>query len=142
MSEVSKPRPEFRNLNLFQDIPSYRLPLAALVSILHRVSGLLMFLLLPLVIWLFDKSISSEVSFAKFTAAFNSGLWIFPGWIIKLVVLALIWAFLHHLCAGLRHLYLDVTHRTTIPFGRQSAVAVLAVSGVLTLIFGLKLLFF
>ena len=82
MSEVSKPRPQYRNLNLFTDVRTYRLPLAGLVSILHRVSGFLMFLLLPFIIWLFDKSISSEISFGQFSAAFSAGLWIFPGWFV------------------------------------------------------------
>lgn len=139
MSEASKPRPEFRNLNVFSDLTTYRMPLAAWTSILHRVSGALMFLLLPLIIWLFDKSVSSEISFGQFSAAFSAGLWFFPGWFIKLVVLALIWAYLHHILAGVRHLILDVTHRTTKPFGRQTAAGVLVASVLLTLILGAKL---
>ncbi len=139
MSEVSKPRPQYRNLNLFTDVRTYRLPLAALVSILHRLSGFLMFALLPLIIWLFDKSISSEISFGQFSAAFSAGLWIFPAWFVKLVVLALIWSYLHHLFAGVRHLYLDVSHRTTKEFGRQSAAVVLVAAIVLTVILGAKL---
>ncbi len=139
MSEVSKPRPQYRNLNLFTDVRTYRLPLAALVSILHRLSGFLMFALLPLIIWLFDKSISSEISFGQFSAAFSAGLWIFPAWFVKLVVLALIWSYLHHLFAGVRHLYLDVSHRTTKEFGRQSAAVVLVAAVVLTVILGAKL---
>ena len=139
MSEVSKPRPQYRNLNLFTDVRTYRLPLAGLVSILHRVSGFLMFVLLPFIIWLFDKSISSEISFGQFSAAFSAGLWIFPGWFIKLVVLALIWSYLHHLFAGVRHLYLDVSHRTTKEFGRHSAATVQVASFALTVILGAKL---
>lgn len=139
MSESAKPRPEFRNINIFNDVRTYRMPLAAWVSILHRVSGALMFLLLPFILWLFDKSVSSEISFGQLTAALSAGLWIFPGWFVKLVVLALIWAYLHHLIAGLRHLYLDATHKTTKEFGRQSAVATLAVSVLLTLLLGAKL---
>ena len=54
MSEAPKPRPEFRNINIFNDVRTYRLPLAGWVSILHRASGALMFLLLPFIIWLFD----------------------------------------------------------------------------------------
>ena len=88
MSEVAKPRPEYRNINALGDLPSYRWPLAALVSGAHRLSGVLMFLLLPFILWLFDKSVSSEISFGQFTAAFSSGLGIFGGWFIKLVVLA------------------------------------------------------
>ena len=140
MTELAKKkRPEFRNLNLFSDVRTYRLPLAGFISILHRVSGMLMFILLPLVIWMFDTSVSSEISFARFSAAFNVGLGFVPGWFIKLVTQALIWAYLHHLAAGVRHLYLDVSHKTTKDFGRQSAVATLVFSIGLTLILGAKL---
>ena len=58
MSEVVKPRPEFRNINALSDLPGYRWPLAALVSGMHRISGVLMFLLLPFILWMFDKSVS------------------------------------------------------------------------------------
>ena len=140
MTELAKKkRPEFRNLNLFSDVRTYRLPLAGFISILHRVSGMLMFILLPLVIWMFDTSVSAEISFGRFSAAFNVGLGFVPGWFIKLVTLALIWAYLHHLAAGVRHLYLDVSHKTTKDFGRQSAVATLVFSIGLTLILGAKL---
>ncbi len=140
MTELAKKkRPEFRNLNLFSDVRTYRLPLAGFISILHRVSGMLMFILLPLVIWMFDTSVSSEISFGRFSAAFNVGLGFVPGWFIKLVTLALIWAYLHHLAAGVRHLYLDVSHNTTKDFGRQSAVATLVFSIGLTLFLGAKL---
>ena len=140
MTELAKKkRPEFRNLNLFSDVRTYRLPLAGFISLLHRVSGMLMFILLPLVIWMFDTSVSSEISFGRFSAAFNVGLGFVPGWFIKLVTLALIWAYLHHLAAGVRHLYLDVSHKTTKDFGRQSAVATLVFSIGLTLILGAKL---
>ena len=139
MSEAPKPRPEFRNINIFNDVRTDRLPLAGWVSILHRASGALMFLLLPFIIWLFDKSISSEISFGQFSAAFSAGLGVFPAWFVKLVVLALIWAYLHHLLAGVRHLYLDVSHRTTKTFGRQSAIATIGASVLLTLVLGAKL---
>jgi succinate dehydrogenase / fumarate reductase cytochrome b subunit len=66
-------RPEFRNINALTDLPSYRLPPAGWVSILHRISGFIMFLLMPFIIWMFDTSISSEISFEKFKAAFNIG---------------------------------------------------------------------
>lgn len=139
MSEAAKPRPEFRNINALRDLPTYRWPLAALVSGAHRISGVLMFLLLPFILWLFDKSVSSEISFGQFTAAFSAGLGIFPGWFIKLVALVLIWAYLHHLLAGLRHLYMDVSHNTTKEFGRQSAAATLVVSLLLLVVLGAKL---
>ena len=135
-----KKRPEFRNINAFTDLPSYRLPVAGIVSILHRVSGALMFILLPFILWMFDKSISSEISFSKFKGAFNIGILGLPGFIWKLVALALIWAYLHHSIAGLRHLWSDTHHSAvTKEFGKNSAVATLAISVGLTLILGAKL---
>ena len=139
MSEVAKPRPEYRNINVFTDVRTYRMPAAALVSILHRVSGALMFTLLPFIIWLFDKSVSSEISFGQFTSAFSAGLWIFPGWFVKLVVLALIWAYLHHFIAGVRHLYMDATHSVSKEFGKSSGAITLVLSVALTVILGAKL---
>ena len=139
MTELTKKRPEFRNINALSDLPSYRLPAAGIVSILHRISGALMFLLLPFIIWLFDTSVSSEYSFARFKAAFNIGLGVFPGWFIKLVALGLIWAYLHHLIAGVRHVYMDVNHAVTKEFGRSSAIVTLVLSVGLTLVLGAKL---
>ena len=139
MTELAKKRPEYRNINIFKDVRTYRMPIAAVVSILHRISGMIMFLLLPFVLWMFDTSLSSEISFAQFSAAFTAGLGFVPGWFIKLVVLALIWAYLHHLFAGVRHLYMDVSHNTTKDFGRRSAATVLVASLGLTLILGAKL---
>lgn len=139
MTELTKKRPEFRNINALSDLPSYRLPAAGIVSILHRISGALMFLLLPFIVWLFDKSVSSEISFAKFKSAMNLGIGIYPGWFIRLTLLALIWAYLHHLIAGLRHLYMDATHSVSREFGRSSAVATLAISLGLTVVLGAKL---
>jgi succinate dehydrogenase / fumarate reductase cytochrome b subunit len=139
MTDPVHNRPEFRNINAFADLPTYRLPAAGWVSILHRVSGALMFFLLPFIIWLFDKSISSEISFAKFKAAFNVGIGIYPAWFISLVTLALIWAYLHHLIAGLRHLYMDATHSVDKAFSRSSAVFTLVLSLGLTVLLGAKL---
>jgi succinate dehydrogenase / fumarate reductase cytochrome b subunit len=136
----SKKRPEFRNINAFTDLPSYRLPAAGWVSILHRISGAVMFALMPFIIWMFDASISSEISFARFTSAFNVGMLGLPGFIWKLVALALIWAFLHHFTAGLRHLWMDVSHKAVeLQFGKTSANAVLAISLTLTAVLGAKL---
>ena len=139
MSEVTQKRPEFRNINALKDLTTYRLPAAGIVSILHRISGAIMFLLLPFIIWLFDTSVSSEYSFARFKAAFNVGLGFVPGWFLKLVALALIWAYLHHLTAGLRHLYMDVHHAVSKEFGKSSAVATLVISLGLTAVLGAKL---
>lgn len=143
MTELATParpkRPEFRNINAFKDLPSYRWPLAAIVSGMHRISGLFMFLLLPFVIWLFDTSVSSEYSYARFSAAFGVGLGWLPGWFIKLVALGLIWAYLHHIIAGLRHLWMDVAHAVSKESGRRSAVLTLVLSLGLTAVLGAKL---
>ncbi|MBU3648423.1 MAG: succinate dehydrogenase, cytochrome b556 subunit [Limnohabitans sp.] len=139
MTQLAKKRPEFRNINALSDLPTYRLPAAGIVSILHRISGLIMFLLLPLIVWMFDTSVSSEISFAKFSAAFNVGLGFVPAVLVKVVVLGLIWAYLHHLIAGVRHVYMDVFHAVSKEFGKSSAVATLVLSLGLTAALGAKL---
>ncbi|MBL0945374.1 MAG: succinate dehydrogenase, cytochrome b556 subunit [Hydrogenophaga sp.] len=139
MPELTNKRPEFRNINAFKDLTTYRLPAAGWVSILHRVSGLLMFLLLPLIVWLFDTSVSSEISHDVFVGAFEGGIGFVPGWFLKLVVLALIWAYLHHFIAGVRHLWMDATHAVTKSFGKSSAVVTLVLSIGLTVVLGAKL---
>ena len=140
MTELAKKRPEYRNINIFKDVRTYRMPIAAVVSILHRISGMIMFLLLPFVLWMFDTSVSSEISFGRFTSAFTAGLGFVPGWFVKLVALALIWAYLHHLIAGLRHLWMDIDHHiVSKEFGRTSAAVTLVLSLGLTLVLGAKL---
>ena len=139
MTELTKKRPEFRNINALSDLPTYRLPAAGWVSILHRVSGALMFLLMPFIIWMFDTSLSSEFSYERFTSAFGAGIGFVPGWFIKLVALALIWAYLHHFIAGVRHLYMDMTHSVTKEFGKSSATVTLVLSIALTVGLGAKL---
>jgi succinate dehydrogenase / fumarate reductase, cytochrome b subunit len=140
MTVAQKQRPEFRNINAFKDLPTYRLPAPGWVSILHRISGVLMFLLLPFIIWLFDTSVSSEISFARFRNAFTNGLGFVPGVVVKLVVLALIWAYLHHFIAGLRHVWMDVSHAAVSKqFGGLSAKVTLVLSLVLTAVLGAKL---
>jgi len=121
------------------DLPTYRLPAAGFVSILHRISGLVMFLLLPFVVWMFDTSVSSEISFAKFKAAFNIGVGFVPGVLVQLAALVLIWAYLHHLIAGVRHLYMDARHAVSKEFGKSSAVVTLVLSLGLTAALGAKL---
>jgi len=138
MADTLKQRPGPMRL---MDAVQYRLPLAGVVSILHRVSGLLMFVLMPFIVWMFDTSLTSEISYSQFVSVFTAGAGWFAGWFFKLVALALIWAYLHHFIAGLRHLWMDATHAVTREFGRQSAIATLALSGLLTLALGYKLFF-
>jgi succinate dehydrogenase / fumarate reductase cytochrome b subunit len=138
MASLRGPRPVHRNIHVTQ-ILSYRLPPAGVVSILHRISGAVMFLLLPLVVWLFDTSVTSEVSYERFRSAFSAGLLGLPAVVVKLVVLGLIWAYLHHFIAGVRHLWMDATHSVTRQQGHSSAIVTLVLSVLLTLALGAKL---
>jgi succinate dehydrogenase / fumarate reductase cytochrome b subunit len=137
MPEITKARPG-ANMRLIEAL-QYRLPIAGVVSILHRGSGMLMFFLLPFVIWLFDRSVTSEISYDTFASAFVAGIGPVPGVFIKLVVLALIWAYLFHAIAGLRHLWMDTTHSVSKSQGRSSAMVTVALSTVLTVLLGAKL---
>lgn len=138
MAESAKTRPVYRNIHVTQ-IVSYRLPPAGIVSILHRISGLAMFLLLPFVIWMMDSSLGSEISFESFTNVFVAGFAGIPGWFVKLVALGLIWSYLHHFIAGVRHLWMDATHSVSKAQGHSSAVATLVLSVALTVLLGAKL---
>ena len=132
MSEAAKKsRPQFSNIHVTQ-IMKYRMPLAAWVSILHRISGVLMFLLLPFVLYLLEQSLTSESTFATL-----HGIVAHP--ITKLIILALSWAYLHHFLAGIRHLFMDVHMFLSKDGSRHSAFSVLAVSLFITLLVALKL---
>ncbi|MEW9582670.1 succinate dehydrogenase, cytochrome b556 subunit [Paraburkholderia sp. DGU8] len=130
---VKKPRPEFRNIGIGQILTAYRLPLAGRVSILHRLSGGLLFVFLPFLLYLFDQSLTSELSFGVFKG-FLSNI------IVKLITLVLAWAFLFHFCAGVRHLVMDTNHNAVSKEkGKQTSIVVLVVSSLLTLAFAAKL---
>ena len=129
---AAKPRPQFRNIGIAQ-IATYRLPLAGKLSILHRVSGALLFLCLPLVILpLFAASVASPESFAQVAEYAGHPL-------VKLVFLVLVWGYLHHFCAGIRYLLLDLHIGVDKVSAKKSAAVSFAVSLILTLAFALKL---
>lgn len=123
-------RPQFRNIGVSQ-IVQYRLPPAGIVSILHRISGAALFLLLPFLLWLFDLSLISELSFIRLRE-------VGANWFVKLVLVGLIWAFLHHLVAGIRYLVLDLHIGLDKGPSRSSALAVFAVSLPLAALAALK----
>jgi succinate dehydrogenase / fumarate reductase, cytochrome b subunit len=124
---VKKTRPEYRNIGIGQILTAYRLPIAGRVSILHRVSGALLFVFLPFLLFLFDQSLTSELSFGVFQA-------ILSNIIVKLITLVLAWAFLFHFCAGVRHLLMDTNHNAvTKEKGKSSSVIVLIISTILTI---------
>ncbi|GAB4169631.1 MAG: succinate dehydrogenase, cytochrome b556 subunit [Rhodocyclaceae bacterium] len=124
---IAKTRPKY--LNLMQ----IRLPLAGYVSILHRISGALLFLLLPLVLWLFGASLGNAETFDRFRQVGGHPL-------VRLILLGLLWSYLHHFCCGIRCLLLDLHIGVTRRATHRSAAAVLAVSIPLTLILGGALL--
>jgi succinate dehydrogenase / fumarate reductase cytochrome b subunit len=129
--DVKKAKPVYRNIGLAQLI-KYRLPWAGKVSILHRISGAALFLLLPFILYLFDQSLASELSFMQFQAFTDHFL-------VKLVCLGLIWSFLHHFCAGIRYLLLDLEFGVEKIAAQKSAIIVLIVSLALTAAVGAKL---
>lgn len=112
-------RPKY--LNLLQ----IRMPLPALVSIMHRVSGAGLFLALPLLLWWLQQSLLSFNAFGALRATFSH-------WYVKLFVIGLLWGYLHHLCAGIRHLALDLDVGTELAAARLSSKLVLVVSIALT----------
>jgi succinate dehydrogenase / fumarate reductase cytochrome b subunit len=129
---VKKPKPEFRNIGIGQILTAYRLPLAGRVSILHRLSGGLLFIFLPFLLYLFEQSLTSPLSFEAFRA-FLANI------IVKLITLVLAWAFLLHFCAGIRYLRMDTSHRAVSKQkGKGTAVVVLVVSTLLTIAFAAK----
>jgi len=110
-------------LNLFR----IHLPLAGWVSILHRVSGVLLFAALPLGVWGLSVSLADESGFRRIADWMTHPL-------SRLLLLGLIWAFAHHVFAGVRHLALDVHWGTDLKHARQTSLAVLLASGLATLL--------
>ena len=123
---MKKQRPTHLDLRVIKQ------PLPAIASILHRVSGAGLFLMLPFLIFLFELSLDSSLGFSMFKAVVSYPL-------IKLILIGLLWAFLHHFCMGIRILLLDMNMGTDLKPARTSAKVVLVVSLVLTIILGVKL---
>jgi len=120
---MSKVRPKF--LNLFQ----IRQPAPAIVSILHRISGAVLFLFLWLFLIALQRSLASPESYADLRSLLDQPL-------VKIVMLGLLWAYLHHAFAGIRHLGLDLRLGIQLPAARTTAWVVLTLSFGLTLIIG------
>jgi len=127
---VRKPRPKYLNLQAL--IFEIRLPVTGWVSILHRISGALLFVALVWLLWMLDLSLSSEAAFEKIKH--YAGLW--P---VKLSLLVLVWAYCHHFCAGIRYLFLDLDKGVDLETARLTSWIVLGASLALTLFLGLKI---
>ena len=128
MSEMSKQRPKYLALH------EIRLPLAGYASILHRVSGAGLFLMLPLLIWLLQLSLGSGPDNAALFTAVTGNI------LVKLILLGLLWAFLHHFCMCIRILLIDIHVGVENQQAHASAVAVMVVSLAVPLVFCLNLL--
>ena len=111
----------------YLDLVQIRLPLPGLISILHRVSGAVLFLALPLLLCGLQQSLTSAESFSAMQSTFSH-------WGVKLVAIGLVWGYLHHLCAGLRHLALDLDIGTDLAAARLSSMVVLGVSLLSTIV--------
>jgi|SRR6478609_2638573 succinate dehydrogenase / fumarate reductase cytochrome b subunit len=124
---VDKPRP------VYLDLFAIRQPLPAIVSILHRISGALMFVVgIPLLLWFVQRSLASPAAFAAAMAPLSTPFG-------KLVLLGLAWCYLYHLLAGLRHLALDLHIGIALAPARRSAALVLVLSVLLALIVAVRL---
>ena len=120
----NRPQNRPKNLNLF----TIRLPINAVISILHRASGVALFLVLPLFLWAFQASVKSEESYLALTGLMQH-------WLMKLILIGLAAAFFHHFFAGLRHLGQDVHWMTSLQKARFSGRAVLMLVAVSVVIF-------
>ena len=118
-----------KNRPIHLDLRLIKLPLPGFVSILHRVSGLLLFLTLPLFLKMLQSSLFSIETYTQLAATLRYPL-------SKLILISLFWAFLHHLCAGIRYLAIDMHIGVGLLQARASSKWVLCVSLGLTLLIG------
>ncbi|MGE5320214.1 MAG: succinate dehydrogenase, cytochrome b556 subunit [Hyphomicrobiaceae bacterium] len=112
---------------VYLDLLRIHLPLAGWVSILHRVSGVLLFVAVPLGVWALSVSLASEDGFRRVADWAADPL-------AKLFLLLGVWAFTHHFFAGLRHLALDINWGLSLERARQSSLAVMLAAGLVTLL--------
>jgi len=123
---MNKKRPKHLALHLI------KLPLPGFVSILHRVSGMALFLALPLLLWMLQYSLRSIETYTELMDVLAQPL-------AKLVLIALLWAFLHHFCAGLRYLAIDMHWVSNLAQARNTSWAVMFASLALTVLLGARL---
>ena len=126
VSKTVKPRPKHL------DLTKIRLPLPGWVSIMHRVSGAALFLMLPALLWLLDMSLATAIGFDALGELLSQ-------WWVKVLLAGLLWAYLHHFCAGIRYLFLDMHKGVDLASARMSAGAVYFVSLPLTTLLAWRL---
>lgn len=116
-----------RPVNL--DLTTIKFPVTAIASIIHRITGVGLFVALPILLWMLDRSLASEESFADLQALLGTAL-------MRLVVWGIVAMLIYHLVAGIKHLLMDLGIGETLEGGRKGAFLVLAVSAVLILLAG------
>ena len=121
-----KPINRPKNLNLL----TIRLPINAVVSILHRISGMVLFIVLPLILLSLQHSLKSEEGYLNIAQLFDT-------WFMKFLLIGLSWAFLHHFYAGIRHLLQDIHWMTSLQKARFSGRVVLWLVGISVVIFAI-----
>ncbi len=121
-----KPRP------VFLEIPNIRLPIPGIVSILHRISGVALFVMLPVLLYLLSGTLSRESVFETYRAIVSNPL-------VKLILIGVLWAYLHHLLAGVRFLLLDAHKGLELNTARNTAKLVFTAALVLTVVLGVLL---
>lgn len=131
VKNASKERPQIRNIHI-TDLMRYRLPVPGIVSIMHRISGAVLFLALPFLLYLFELSIRSEYSYAELGGVVEHPF-------TKLVLVVLAWGYLQHFFAGIRHLVMDTHIGLDKQSARKTAGIVLVLTAITTLLVALKL---
>ena len=121
-----------RNRPKYLNLMQIRMPVTAVVSIMHRASGAALFLALPLLLWWWQLTLTSLDTYDAFRALVSHGL-------VKFILLGLLWGYLHHVCAGIRHLLMDLDLATELASARMTSMLVFAVSIGLTVVTGVLL---
>ena len=114
---------------VFLEIPNIRLPIPGIVSILHRISGVILFVMLPVLLYLLSGTVSRESAFETYRAIVSNPL-------VKLILIGVLWAYLHHLLAGVRFLLLDAHKGLELNTARNTAKLVFTAALVLTVVLG------
>ncbi len=129
---VNKPRPVYKNIHVF-DLMHYRLPIPGIISIMHRITGAVMFLLLPVFLALLQMSLKSEAGYEAFKAM------VWGNMFAKIILLGLLYFFVHHFCCGIRYLLLDTHRGIDLVSARNSSKAVVFVSVIVSALLAVKL---
>lgn len=122
----TKARPKYLNLPTL----ALKMSITAKISILHRISGFLLFISIPFILYIFHRTLTNPDFYTSFYGVISSP-------ILKIIYLFMIFAFIYHLCAGIRFLFLDIHKGIEIKTAKKTAFLTLGFSIVLTIILGI-----